>query len=258
MKQVININLSKDTPAATLADILKTKSDKQAKNKQPLYLFNEDIEKLNERYEQLFKKVKESTNLSEKQIEKECDILSQKYDFEIAELSTLRKIDYDIKQAEIKAREDELRPVRRGWWWRLIGRWVTNRAQDIIEERAELDAEEKHTAEEKQLDADWERLFPKKKKLSRREKRQLKKQQPAEYQEPETVKQSGIKEIERYLQELGDKVEAKPFAEVWDNIKDRIYPHKDEQKPAGSMEQATEPPEPPARKPRKNKQQLGV
>ena len=78
MKQVININLSKDTPAATLAEILNIKNGKPAKGKQPLYLFNEDIEKLNKRYEQLFKNVKESTNLSEKQIEKEFDILSQK------------------------------------------------------------------------------------------------------------------------------------------------------------------------------------
>ena len=289
MKQVININLSKDTPAETLvkvAEILNGKSqnknDKSANDKQPLYLFNEDIEKLNKRYEELFKQVKESSNLSEKQIEKECETLSQKYDFEIELLSRNRKTDYYKKIAEIKAREDEELPVRRGWWWRLIGRWVTNRAQDIIEERAELDAEKVHTTAEKQLDDDWKRLFPKKKKISRREKRQLKKQldaaikeadetptsegfeEPAESKEPETIKQSDMEEIERYLRAHKDEIKTKSVNEIWEDIKHRIYSPKDEQKPAENVEkqeaeQAAELPEPPARKPRnKQQQQLGV
>ena len=151
MKHIININLSKDTPVETLTALYAAlKTEKKQKNKQSeLYLSNDDIENLNARYEELFKQVKRSENLSEKQIEKECETLSQKYDFEINELCKLRKVEYDINQAEIKAREAEQSPWRRGWWWRLIFRPLTNRAQDIIEERAKLEADSIHTVAEK-------------------------------------------------------------------------------------------------------------
>ena len=87
LKNIININISKDTPAETLNELyaaLKPQG-KKAKQTQPIYALNEDIEKLNERYEQLFKQVKNSLNLSAKQIENECETLSRKYEFELEE-----------------------------------------------------------------------------------------------------------------------------------------------------------------------------
>ena len=160
MKRIININISKDTPEETLTALhtaLKKENEK-SRRKQPLYALNEDIEKLHERYEQLFKQVKTSLNLSETQIEKECETLSRKYDFELEELSELRKVEYDKRQAEIKAREAEQTPWRRCWLWRLLGQPLTNRAQDIIEARAELEADIKHTADENAIENDRKKL----------------------------------------------------------------------------------------------------
>ena len=160
MKNKINITISKDTPAETISELCAVlKTSEKPKRKQPLYALNEDIETLHERYEQLFKQVKTSLNLSANQIEKECETLSRKYDFELEELSKLRKLEYDKQQAEIKARELEETPWRRGWWWRLIFQPLTNRAQDIIERRAELEAEQKFAPIEKELDELDEKLF---------------------------------------------------------------------------------------------------
>lgn len=160
MKNKININISKDTPAeiiTTLCAAIKTQA-KEPKHKQPLYALSEDIEKLHKRYEELFKQVKNSLNLSADQIEKECATLSQKYDFELEELSQMRKVDYDKRQAEIDARAAEETPWRRGWWWRLIFQPLTNRAQNIIEKRAELNADITHSAKEKEIENDRKKL----------------------------------------------------------------------------------------------------
>lgn len=160
MKNKININISKDTPAeiiTTLCAAIKTQA-KEPKQKQPLYALSEDIEKLHKRYEELFKQVKNSLNLSSDQIEKECATLSRKYDFELEELSQMRKVDYDKRQAEINARAAEETPWRRGWWWRLIFQPLTNRAQDIIEKRAELKANIAHTAVENEIENDCKKL----------------------------------------------------------------------------------------------------
>ena len=119
---------------------------------------SEDIEKLHKRYEELFKQVKNSLNLSADQIEKECATLSRKYDFELEELSQMRKVDYDKRQAEINARAAEETPWRRGWWWRLIFQPLTNRAQNIIEKRAELNADITHSAKEKEIENDRKKL----------------------------------------------------------------------------------------------------
>ncbi len=160
MKNKININISKDTPAeiiTTLCAAIKTQA-KEPKQKQPLYALSEDIEKLHKRYEELFKQVKNSLNLSSDQIEKECATLSRKYDFELEELSKMRKVDYDKRQAEINVRAAEETPWRRGWWWRLIFQPLTNRAQNIIEARAELKANIAHTAAEKEIESDRKKL----------------------------------------------------------------------------------------------------
>ncbi|MDE7329983.1 MAG: hypothetical protein K2N30_02645, partial [Clostridia bacterium] len=78
------------------------------------------------------------------------------------------EVDYAIKCAEIEARAAELKPIRRNRW---VFRPFTNRAQDIIEERAELEAERIHGDAEKLLDVERELLFPKKekKRLKRKE-----------------------------------------------------------------------------------------
>ncbi|MDE5943802.1 MAG: hypothetical protein K2H30_06325 [Clostridia bacterium] len=180
MKNKININLPKDTPPETLTEfcaVLKAQNEKP-KRKQPLYAFNEDIEKLHERYEQLFKQVKSSLNLSANQIEKECETLSRKYDFELEELSKMREVDYDIKLAEIEQRKRNLKPWRRCWLWRLIFQPLTNRAQDIIEARAELESDIQHTSEEKEIEDERNKNLPTDdKKLS---KRKLKREMRAE------------------------------------------------------------------------------
>ncbi len=89
-----------------------------------------------------------------------------------------REVDYDIKFAEIEARADELRPVRRCWLWRLLFRPLTNRAQDIIEERAEFDADKAHEAAEKAIKDEREKLLQDSVEIkSKRElRRELKKQ----------------------------------------------------------------------------------
>lgn len=161
MKRIININVSKDTSEEVIKSLsaaLKTEKEKSSLKVSELYILNEDIEKLHERYEQLFKQVKTSLNLSETQIQKECETLSLKYDFEVKELSKLRKVDYDKEQAKIKAREAEQRPWRRCWLWRLLFRPLTNRAQDIIEERAEVEADIIHTAEERAIEEERKKL----------------------------------------------------------------------------------------------------
>ncbi len=153
----VNLSISKDTPAETLTELyavlkpLQMQAEKERTAK-PLYALNEDIEKLHARYEELFKQVRNSLNLSEKQIELEEETLSRKYKFELEELSKARKLEYDKQQAEIEARAKEQTPWRRGWWWRLIFRPVTNRAQDIIEERAKFEADIGFTAEEKEIE----------------------------------------------------------------------------------------------------------
>ncbi len=176
MKRIININLSKDTPTETLTALYAAlKTEKKPKRKQSeLYLSNEDIEKLHARYEELFKQVKNSLNLSEQQIEKECDTLSRKYDFELEQLSKLRKVDYDKWETAIKAREKEETPWRRCWLWRLLFQPLTNRAQDIIEDRAELEADIIHTAAEKAIEDERKKLPPDDdKKLSKRKLKRL-------------------------------------------------------------------------------------
>lgn len=161
----INLNISKDTPAETLTELyavlkpLQMQAEKERTVCKPLYALNEDIENLHARYEQLYKQVRNSLNLSVKQTELEEETLSRKYEFELEELSKKRKLEYDKQQVEIKAREKEQTPWRRGWWWRLLLFFpLTNRAQDIIEERAQIDADIIHSAAEKQLDEDNEKL----------------------------------------------------------------------------------------------------
>lgn len=90
------------------------------------------------------------------------------------------EVDYEIKLAQIKAREKEETPWRRCWLWRLLLRPLTNRAQDIIEERAELNADVVHTAAEKEIEAERNKQSetiktPSKRKLRRELRKELQK-----------------------------------------------------------------------------------
>lgn len=232
MKRIININISKDTPEETLAALnaaLKTGKEKSFLKVSELYVLNEDIEKLHERYEQLFKQVKTSLNLSETQIQKECETLSLKYDFEIKELSKMRKVDYDKRQAEIKAREAEERPWRRCWLWRLLFQPLTNRAQDIIEERAEVDADIVHTAAENEIKEAREKLpSDSRKKLSKRElKRRIRDELKA------VINKADNADVNEVLNEpSANQSEAQQGAEPPERI---IEGQKEQPKPAGQL-----------------------
>lgn len=77
------------------------------------------------------------------------------------EVKTLdREVDYEIKFAEIKARRNNIKPWRRCWLWRLLFQPLTNRAQDIIEERAALNANIEHTTAENEIENDRKQLPP--------------------------------------------------------------------------------------------------
>lgn len=216
MKRIININISKDTSEETLSALYAAikAQDEKPKRKQPLYALNEDIEKLHERYEELFKQVKSSPHLSETQIEKECETLSRKYDFELDELSELRKVEYDKRRAEIKARADEQTPWRRCWLWRLIFRPVTNRAQDIIEERAELEADIIHTAEEQAIEEERKKLPPDedKKQSARKVKRIMRDKLK------EVIKQADTADMQEVFSEPANAAPANDIESVQDNV----------------------------------------
>lgn len=120
-----------------------------------------------------------------------------------------REVDYDIKFAEIKAREDELKPVRHRRVWWLLFRRLTNRAQDIIEERAELDAHVIHTAAEKQIDEDWKRLFPDSEvKLSKREiKRLVREKLKAVIEQADKMETNEVLNAPENVQNVAENVE---------------------------------------------------
>lgn len=198
LKNKIIINLSKDTPPETISALTAILKAQKEKGNKPLYLSNEDIENLNARYDELYKKVKDSTHLSTAQINRECEVLLEKYNFEIEELSAMRKVDYEIRLAEIEARAAELKPVRRKRW---VFRPYTNRAQDIIDESAELEAERVHGAAEKLLDAARELLFPGKEKTRLKRKEQNREEAQKQFEENRRQAEKKLEEILRKADE---------------------------------------------------------
>ena len=258
MKHIINHNISKDTPAETLTELysaIKSQGEKP-KRKQPLYALNEDIEKLHERYELLFKQVKNSLNLSENQIEIECDTLSQKYYFELEELSKKRKLEYEKQQAEIEAREMEETPFRRGWWWRLIFQPLTNRAQDIIEYRAELEAQQEFAPIEKELDELAERLYAGTgKKLSKRKRKRLRKKYlklKCRLISAPTAPPAGNVQSESPANTAAPAPAlTAPTSATEEPARDAVHHNGDVDE--NTAANVPEPPEPPVRKPRQNK-----
>lgn len=121
--------------------------------KRKLFYSTDDIEQLNNRYIELHKKIENANGLSDGQRNRMDEVLIQKYDYELEELSDMREAEYLTRQAELKAHKKNITPWRRGWWWRLIFQPLTNRAQDIIEKRAELEAEKRFSSEETELNA---------------------------------------------------------------------------------------------------------
>lgn len=110
-----------------------------------LYLTDEDMEKLNDRYEELYKKVKDSSHISIDQQKLEEYALLQKYAFMVVELSRKRRKEYFEAQAKIEADESYIIPARKTrflWLRRLFRRPTQNRAQDIIDIEADLNAED--------------------------------------------------------------------------------------------------------------------
>ena len=116
-----------------------------------MYLLNTDLEELNARYEILYKQTKTTNYKSIQQINRECDVLLEKYNFEIEELNALREVEYKTQHAKIEARNYEEIPFRRSWLWRLLFQPVTNRPQDNIEEEAAQNAEQLFAPIEAQL-----------------------------------------------------------------------------------------------------------
>lgn len=166
MKHIININLSNNPNDSNgeeikkLYDVLYFRTEKPSKRKKSkLYLTADEIDQLNNRYSAMFKKVGNDIDLSETQRTNEQAYLSEKYDLEIETLSRLREPEYLEQQAKIEAKYAEETPFRRCWLWALLFQPLTNRAQDIIEERAALDAEERFAPLEKELEERAKNLF---------------------------------------------------------------------------------------------------
>lgn len=126
------------------------------------YLPLDDIKKIDDEFLSEMENVKRRlSNVKDLDIIKAFQqVLLSAYNAAIEVKTLEREVDYEIKFAQIEARRQEIKPWRRGWWWRLIFQPLTNRAQDIIEERAELDADLAHTAAEKEIDNDRKQLQP--------------------------------------------------------------------------------------------------
>ena len=107
-----------------------------------LYLTSEDLERLGERYDVLYKKVKASSSKSVEQLKLEEYTLLQKYAFEVVELSRARRREYIEAQKKIEASESILIPVtyRHRLLRKIFRRPTQNTAQDIIDDEAWLKA----------------------------------------------------------------------------------------------------------------------
>lgn len=225
---------------------------KPKKRKNGYYLLPSDIEELHERYSKLYKQISSNfenqDDTTAQQLKRSCEVLLGAYNLEVEQLNDLRYAEYATRKARADAKDAEQIPWRRCRLWRLLGQPVTNRAQDIIEEEAAIEADKLFTAEEKKLDDEASKLYGENKKplSKRRRKRALKKY--LKYKRLLNLnEEAAIERFEAALDKAGEN--APPFTEPTEpgNVAT-----------SESAEQATEPPEPPARKPRKTKQQLGV
>lgn len=226
---------------------------KRKKRKNGYYLLTSDIEELEQRYSKLYHQIQaayETNDNTKAKLTRTCEVLLGAYNIEVEQLNDLRYAEYAKRAARAEAKDAEQIPWRRCWLWRLLFRPLTNRAQDIIEKEAELEADKLFTSEEKRLDELASKLYGENgKKLSkRRRKRALKK----------------YLKYKRLLN-INDAAAVGRFEAALDKASENAPPFTE---PAGvpTLEnvatsepaQTTEPPEPPTRQPRKAKQQLGV
>lgn len=132
----------------------------RTKKRNGRYIPLSDIEKINTAYLDEIQRVKMRLGgVSDKDlINAFYNVLMNAYNSAIEIRMLEREVDYDIKFAQIKERRHNIKPWRRCWLWRLLFQPLTNRAQDIIEERAELDADIVHTAAEKEIEREREKL----------------------------------------------------------------------------------------------------
>lgn len=222
------------------------------KRKNDYYLLTSDIEELQDRYAKLYHRIQNDflrNNATEQQLKRSCEVLLGAYNLEVEQLNDLRYAEYATRKARADAKDDEQIPWRKCWLRRLLFLPVTNRAQDIIEEEAALEADKLFTSEEKKLDELASKLYGENKKplSKRRRKKALKKY--LKYKRLLNLnEEAAVERFEAALDKASDN--APPFTEPTEPGKDVA--------PMENAEQATEPPEPPARKPRKTKQQLGV
>ena len=129
---------------------------KKPSKRQERYLPLADVKEIDDEYLSEMERVKMRLGRvkDEAIIKAFHDVLLSSYNAEI-EIRTLeREVDYDIKRAQIKQRKRIETPWRRCWLWRLLFLPLTNRAQDIIEERSELNADIQHTKDEKAIEDD--------------------------------------------------------------------------------------------------------
>lgn len=142
------------------------------------YLPLDDIKEINSEFLDELERVKKRLGYikDEETIKKFAEVLLTAYGAAIDLRTFEREVDYRKKIAEIEARADEETPFRRGWWWRLIFQPLTNRAQDVIEERAALEADITLSADERVIEIERDSFISDSgKKLSKREmKRRLK------------------------------------------------------------------------------------
>lgn len=133
---------------------------KKQKKRQGRYIPLEDIKEIDDKYLMEMERVK--TRLGYVKdiaiIQTFHSVLLSAYNAEIEIVAREREVDYDIKIAEINERRHNRKPFRRCWLWRLLFQPLTNRAQDIIEARAELDADIDHTAAENAIEDDRKKL----------------------------------------------------------------------------------------------------
>ena len=180
---------------------------KKRSNRAIRYLSIEDIKKIDDDFLTEMENVKRRlSNVKDPDIIKAFQqVLLSAYNAAI-ELKTLEsEVDYAIKVSAIDARAAEETPWRRGWWWRLLFKPLTNRAQDIIEKRAELKANIAHTAAEKEIENDCNKLLSEndeqqsKRKLKRQMREKLKKvietADNADVQEAFNEPQSDVQEL---------------------------------------------------------------
>ena len=142
------------------------------------YITLEDIKKIDSDFLDEMENVKKRLGYVKDPdvIKKFHDVLLNAYSAAIELKALEREVDYEIKLAEIKQRRLNEKPWRRCWLWRLLFQPLTNRAQDIIEERAELNADIAHKNAEQAIKDDRARELPdeNKKSSARALKREMK------------------------------------------------------------------------------------